>query len=323
MTDLLPVSDRAEGQTVLGVARERWKAARRGGVTASDCAAILGYVEGRSALSVYAEKVGALEPDEEDYMAFGRDVEGAIAKAYTRRTGRIAVDLGANVIQWHPDIPWLGATLDRQTAGNAEHPAPADGPGPLECKAVAGMKARDWEEEPPVMFQIQVQIQMACTGADWGSLVALFGGIQVAWKDLLRNDRFIALALPKLEEFWWRVQRREPPEEVDAKAATTDALKALYATADGSSVDLDEEARKLADAWESACVREKVFKDEAALLENKLRRLIGPHTLANLPDGTWLKAPVTNVKGHAQKAVDPYSYRRITRGRPRLLRRNG
>jgi predicted phage-related endonuclease len=166
-----------------------------------------------------------------------------------------------------------------------------------------------------------VQAQIACTGARWGSLVALFGGIQVAWKDLLRNDRFIALAMPKLEEFWWRVQRREPPEVVDGRSATTDALKALYAADDGTSIDLDGEALQIVESWEAACGREKFFKAEAERLENQLRRLIGSHTLANLPDGTWLKAPVTNVKGRVQKAVEPYSYRRITRGRPRLPRR--
>jgi putative phage-type endonuclease len=305
---------------VSDLARERWLAERRELVTASDAAAILGFDPRRSSLSVYAEKIGVIESQDNDWMAFGRDVEGAIAKAYTRRTGRPALDLGAFDIRRHPDAPWLGATRDRETAGSDDHPAPADGPAPLECKAVAGMKASQWEEEPPVEYQIQVQIQAACTAAQWASLVALIGGLQVAWRDLLRNDRFLAVALPKLEEFHLRVQRREPPEEVDAKSATTAALKALYADEDGETLSLTDEAMQLADQWEAARVRSKEFEGQADELENKVRRLLGDASFAMLPDGSLLSLRVTNVKGYT-RVVAPSSYRRLRRVRPRLRRR--
>lgn len=316
-----PVSENVEGATVQGDARERWLAERRELVTASDAAAILGFDPRRSALSVYAEKIGAIESQDNDWMAFGRDVEGAIAKAYTRRTGRPALDLGAFDIRRHPDALWLGATRDRETAGSDDHPAPAAGPAPLECKAVAGIKASQWEDEPPVEYQIQVQIQAACTAAEWASLVALIGGLQVAWRDILRNDRFLAVAMPKLEEFHLRVKRREPPEEVDAKPATTAALKALYADEDGTTVSLTDEALQVADQWESARVKTKDLEGEADELENKLRRLLGDASFAMLPDGSLLSLRVTPVKGYT-RVVAPSSYRRLRRVRPRLsLRR--
>ncbi len=325
MSDLLPVSENASGPTILGDSRERWLSARRQLVTASDAAAILGFAEGRSAISVYAEKLGALTPAEEDWMEWGRDVEVAIAKAFARKAKRPIRDLGAHEIQIHPDIPWLGSTLDQQTHGTEDEPAPIETPAgvwvPMEAKAVAGMKASKWIEEPPLEYQIQVQIQMACTGAQWGSIVALFGGIQVAWRDLLRDDAFLAAALPKLEEFWWRVQRREPPDVLDAKEATTSALRGLYSAEDGSTVELGDEALQLADDWEAARIRADAAETEVATLKNKLVALIGNASFGDLPDGTLLKLPVTNVKGYV-RTVQPFSYRKLSRVRPRLPRRS-
>jgi putative phage-type endonuclease len=166
---------------ILSDPRALWLKERRTIVTASDAAAILGEDPRRGGLAIYAEKIGALSQADEDWLAFGRDVEGAVANGYARRTGRPVHDLGAFEIQRHPALPWLGATLDRITEGTGELPAPAADPGPLECKAVTSrhVRAAAFEREPPIAYQIQLQVQMACTGATWGSLVALVGGIQV------------------------------------------------------------------------------------------------------------------------------------------------
>src|SRR5687767_8539180 len=124
----------ADAPAVLPSARERWLAERRELLTASDVAAVLGVDPRRSPLSVYAEKRGLLEVAETPWMRWGRRVEGAIAEAYADETGRPVRDLGLE-IQRHPDVPWLGATLDRQVLeGSAAHPLVAPGPGPLEAK---------------------------------------------------------------------------------------------------------------------------------------------------------------------------------------------
>jgi putative phage-type endonuclease len=300
---------------------ERWHARRRELVTASDAAAILGVDRRRGPLAVYAQKVGDTPPPEDlDYFAFGRDVEAAIGKAYQRKTGRPVRELGRFDIRTHPDLPWLGATRDFETHGTEEMPSPAPGPGPLEAKAVAAFKASEWEDDPPVVYQIQVQVQMACTAAQWGALVALVGGISPVWKDLQRDDAFLAAALPQLERFMWHVRNRQPPPEVDATPGTSAALRAIYGKADGSTVLLDAEAMEWADHLERAQVRAKADEADTTLIENKLRRRVGAATWGALPDGSFIVLKTTNVKGHTT-TVEPYSYRALRRWRPRLQRR--
>lgn len=305
--------------------RAAWLEERRKGVGASDVAAILGHDPRRGPLAVYAEKIGALESPDNDWMAFGRDVEGAIAQAYARKTGRPVYDLGAHEIRRHPDLPILGATLDRETSGSTENRAPIEGHDrarvPLELKAVGYMKAKDWQESPPLHFQIQLQAQLACTGAAWGSLAALIGGLVVVWKDIPRNDRFINAMLPRVAEFWSRVERRDPPTAIDARPETSKALKALYAEEDGETLVLPPDAVELADAWEAACLKRRDAEREVDLYENHIRRLIGDASFGDLADGSYLSLAVTPVKGYV-KTVPPSSYRRIRRVRPRLPRRN-
>jgi putative phage-type endonuclease len=304
-------------------ARKAWLARRKELLTASECAAVLGQDPRRGPLAVYAEKVGDVEVEETPWMRWGRRVEGAIAEGYAEETGRPVTDLGAHEIQVHPALPWLGATLDRQTAGSEKTPAPIDhGPfygAPLEAKAVAGHKAAEWREDPPLEYQIQLQVQIACTSATWGSLVALIGGLSLAWRDLLRNDRFLAAALPKLEEFWLRVQRRDPPE-ADALPGTTIAIKRLWSEDDGETVALGHEALELVDGWEAARLRTTEAEERQQDLENKLRLRLQGATFGALPDGTFVTLKTTSRKGYTA-VVEPTTYRTLRRFRPRIRRR--
>lgn len=302
-------------------ARADWLAERRTCLTASDVASVLG-VEGAygTEFSVWAEKVGEAEPDEAtaDYILFGRDVEGAIADGYARKYGRPVRDLGAYVIQRHPEIPWLGATLDRMTAGSETHPAPAAGEGPAEFKAVGFSKVREWSEEPPLKFQVQAQIQMACTGKEWASLCALFGGVKLGEPvDVLRHDTFLRNAYPRLDAFWLKVQRREAPT-ADGSIATTEALKTLWADGDGETVPLDHEALRLADALDLARMAARERDHEMQDLANKLRARIGAATFGALPDGSFVTLKQTSRKAYEVEAT---TYRALRRWRPRMRRR--
>lgn len=292
--------------------REEWLLARRSKITASDVAAIL-RVPGAygTPFSVWAEKLGA-EPDEKtsDWVLFGRDVEGAIATGYERKYRRPVKDLGGFTLQQHPTIPWLAATLDRETAGSEEWPAPAEGSGPLELKAPALHKSNEWSEAPPTPYLIQVQIQMACTGAAWGSIVALFGGVKLGEPvDILRDPRFLKAAYPALEKFWMKVQRREPPEP-DGDPATTEAIKRLWSADDGETITLDQQTLEAADLLDEAKALRKKADDQIAELSNRLRVRMGSATFGNLPDRSSLGLKVEPRRAHAVKASSPRVLRR-------------
>jgi putative phage-type endonuclease len=298
--------------------RERWLARRRELITASDAAAILGADPRRGPLAVYAEKIGALPtPEDEDWLAFGRDVEGAIAKGYARKTGRRVRDLDGFQIVLHPDVPWLGATLDRLTEGSAQVPAPAAGTAPLELKAVGGKAVGDWKDREPVWYVIQLQIQIAVTGAAWGSLGPMFHGLTIEARDHLRSDRFIDAAIPRLEEFRLRVQRREPPEETDGLPATSRALAALF-PGNGETVALDPEVLDVVSEWERAKMHAAASEAIAREMEASLRRRLGGASFGALVDGSFLRLGTTRRNGYT---VAPTTYTTLRRWRPRLRRR--
>lgn len=299
---------------------EEWLLARRNYLTASDVASVL-EVPGAygTPFSVWESKVGPSGEEDEmlaDYVLFGRDVEGAIATGYSRKFGRPVEDLGAFVIQQHPDIQWLGATLDRVTGGSEKYPAPALGKGSLELKAPAMFKARDWKDEDdeptaPTIFIVQAQIQMACSGLQWASLAALFGGVKLGEPvDILRDDRFLRAAYPALEKFWLKVQRREIPE-VDGRPETSEAIKRLWGKDDGTTIKLTEEDLELADALEAAKEAGKKADDRIQTLKNQLKVRMGANTFGQLPDRSYIGLKVEPRKGHV---VGPSS--------PRVLRRH-
>jgi putative phage-type endonuclease len=307
--------------------RKDWLAQRRRLIGASDVAAILGADSRRGPLAVYAEKVGHVEAEDTPSMRWGRRAEALVADIYGEASGRPVLPPAARIIQ-HPEVRWLGASLDRVTGGSKEFPAPVEtltrmgGTAPLECKVVGIHKAEDWKDEPPLEYVIQVQAQMACTGAQWASLAALFGWPpRPVWVDIPRNDRFINLALPRLEEFWMRVERRDPPPS-DAKPGTTDAIRALWPADTGEVIHLPADTLDLVVRWEAAKARrselKKTSEDQVDELENRLRVLMKDATTGMLPDGSSLTlkttpaAPISYVR-------DPY--RTLRRFWPKGLRR--
>jgi len=116
------------------LSREEWLTERRTHIGASDVAAILGMDPRRGPLAVYESKVHGHSQEDNDWMRFGRDVEGAIANMYAAKTKRDVEDLGGTWFQPHSSVSFLSSTLDRVTW---EAPTDPDEPGAaLELKHV-------------------------------------------------------------------------------------------------------------------------------------------------------------------------------------------
>jgi predicted phage-related endonuclease len=265
-----------------------------------------------SPFSVYASKLG-VETEDNELLTFGREVEDAIAKMYSRQTERMVDDPGKYEIKRHPDIPWLGATLDRLTSGSTKCPAPSNDDGPLELKAVFAGKARDWQEDPPAHYQAQLQIQMACMNSDWGSLCALLGGVKLAWADIVRDDDFLKAAYPQLEKFWFEHVKAQVPPAADGNVATSDAIKALWPVDDGKTVALNHDALLLAEQIDEWKAQKKLCEDSIKKRENHLKTQLGAATFGALPDGSMLTYKTTERAGYVVKPTSFRTLRRTTR----------
>lgn len=329
--DLVPVSGNVEGPSVVRTLspREAWLEERRRGVGASEVAAILGVDPRRGALAVYADKVAARSSeDEELWLTFGRDVENAIARGYSRKTKRPILPRNAFEIVRHPDLPILGATLDFEIEGSKECPAPAgaDGVGVLETKAVGFHKRDEWQEDPPLHYQVQVQIQMACRGRAWGSLGALMGGIVIADPvDLVPNPDFVNLALEQVARFWWHVENQRPPE-ADAKPETRQAIRRLWPGSNGQLIALTREDLQLVESWEAAKVAKEAAEDHYDGCVNRLAVRMGDAERGALPDGSEFVYATENVKaqlckgGCGHEVKKPFTRRVPRRWWPKHLR---
>jgi putative phage-type endonuclease len=308
-------------------AREQWRLARREHVTASDCAAILGVDPRRGPLSVYSEKLGLAQDGDSIPARWGRRMQEAIVLGYREETGRFAEDRDPYELLRHPDLKWLGATLDATTAGSQSNPAPvawedpATSPGnPLEIKAMGEWRREARDEEIPLPAQCQVQVQMACARASWGSVAAFVGITKpVLWADLPRNDAFLAAALPVLERFRQRVLARDPdPAWADSKPSTAEAIKRLWPGENGKTVALDGEANDLMDALERARAqgRESEKAERAAVAAIRLR--MGEASFGGpFGDGSYIRQ---HRVGREAYEVAATSYVTVSRWRPKVRR---
>jgi hypothetical protein len=234
-------------------------------------------------LTVYASKMG-VETEDSYLMRRGLRMEDAIADEYAEQTMRTVTKPSPYEIQRHPTIPWLRSTCDRFTV-RYEWPAGRRSDGPLELKLAVGSYA-DWKDGPPLRHQIQVQIQVACARSQWGALAGLLGPGPLQTFDLERDDEFLALALPHIEEFRDRVRLRIPPEPRSSLALP--ALKRMYNSENGETITPGPEAAELVERWERARTAQAASEEWKFESEAKLRALMAGASWARLEDGSLL-----------------------------------
>jgi putative phage-type endonuclease len=269
--------------------RMHWLNARRftptGGyrVTASDAAAILGWHPTRTAWDVYTNKLTGEEIQDNDAMLMGRLFEEPIAELYAIKTGRRVENPGATSILIHPDHDWLGATLDRHTWELGAEDIPGS---PLEIKHAGAQKIKEWDDGAPLWVQIQLQIQIACSDANWGAYCGVVGGRPPIYDDIDRNNRFLDEAIPKLERFIRRCNERDDPPITSPRDLSN--VKFLYPYDNGDTVDLDDTYLGIAEQWEEWKSEVKIAEDEKKTREAKLRAAIGEATFGKFPDGSCL-----------------------------------
>ena len=258
--------------TLEGLERDAWLELRRRGLGSSDAAAVLGVSPFATPLQVWAEKVGVVEPaPESEAMRWGRILEPIVADEYARETGRELVN--PQTLYQHPDLPWCLATPDRLTA---------DGRLVVEIKTASAYRAEEWAEEPPVHYQVQCQHLLAVLGLDLASLVVLVGGQRLLWRDLARNDKFIALMLEREREFWRRVELRDPPPP---GAEDRELLRALYPRDTGATIELPAEAAEWDRELEEAKAQIRHWTTVRDSLEARICNAIGEATYGVLPGG--------------------------------------
>lgn len=227
--------------------RDKWLAARRAGISASEIAVVLGISPWDSPFNLYWAKTLGWDGDENELMRTGAHLEATIADWWIAECDpNENLVTGPAGLYFSSERPWQLATPDRLVYGicpSCEHGPPEtfgcwdcrntqqDGPpiALLECKWVS-YSWDGWGEpgtdEVPTHYRAQVQQQMDVMEVDTTYIAALGpGGFRQY--EMHRDEADIALQRKAGEEFMARLANGDPPD-LDAHDATLGALKRLH-----------------------------------------------------------------------------------------------
>ena len=249
-----------------------WLAERRKSVGASESPKVFD-----APLDVWQRKLG-LAPDVEqtEPMEIGKLMEPVIQTLYTRRTGREIAAVQKFVR--HPGYPYMTATLDAVASD-----------GRLVEFKNAGAWAREWgdshTDEIPEPYLIQVQHQMACTGAEVVDVAALIGGNQFRVYTVERHDWLIGQIEARVAEFWECVTNRTPPTWGRHDARSLAILNPECA----GTLDLDEaDVARVLDV-ESLKAQRSALDGLSEEGQAYILAVLGNNQFGRLPDGRMVK----------------------------------
>jgi putative phage-type endonuclease len=271
------------------LSHEHWLELRRtSGIGSSDAAAVLGLSPWKSPLALFAEKTGLTEEDdnldEKEYIEWGTALEPLIADKYQKVTGRQLSRPTA--IYRHEAYDWMIGSPDRFIQDDR-------GLGILEIKTVGSFHAKEWMEEPPLFYQVQLQHLLCVIGAKFGSFAVLIGGQKFAWCDAERNERFCSYLIEKEAIFWDGVIRGIAPE-ADASDSTREVLRRMYPKDSGDSIALPPDAIAWDEQLQFAKAEIKAAKAREQEAENKIKAAIGNASIGVLPGSgaySWKAGP--------------------------------
>ncbi len=259
--------------------KQEWLAERKKGIGASEVPTILGLNKWTSAFTLYMRKTGQMDPPDETIpMRVGHAIEPFIAELYAEATERQVWDPGDYALVRHPDYPWLFCTVDRLAYEKGEPIEPQgrwEDNGAVELKNMSAYRAHEWkDDESPLPFSVQNQIQMACLGLKWGSVAGLIGNTTFKHFDFMRQDALIKKIIGQLEEFWDRVQNRDAPV-ADGSDSTAHTIFAMHPNDNNETVQISDSRvatafRALVDTKESLKEQENWKREEENLIKNAI-----------------------------------------------------
>jgi len=283
---------------------DRWHAARKESLGATDAAVILGANPWKSQLELYSEKVGDLREtdlDDIERVQWGKRLEPVVIEAYAERAERKAEH--ANVMLRSKRTTWPAhCTLDGTTW--LDDLSYSDR-WPLEVKTAGAFGQDEWADGIPEMYRIQIHHQMLVTGAQKATLACLSGGQQLVWTDVDRDEDLVSRINAYCDRFWTRVLHREPPEP-DHTDASRRALNALYPESIGATIELAAEWQDTFEHLGAIKDELKQLEAERRLLENKIKAELGVAEKGALANGWAVSWKTQQRKGYT---VEPTSCR--------------
>lgn len=283
--------------------RSEWLAMRKGGVGASESAAILGISPWLTAYEVWANKLDMIDGGKETPSKnMGQLIEPVIAQMYAQEKKVRLVK--PDFIDIHPTYSHIRASLDYKHVSEKCI---------LECKnsrTPIGW-GEEGSDEVPNFYWVQAQHQMMVTSIPMCDIAALIGGSELRVYSINQDAEFQTGLIDAINYFWKNyIETKKPPPTDWEHPSTPKLMSRLYQGVENVTIDLGAEEARWAREIVFLKEQEKQARAEINLLNGKLRERIGDAKLAVLPNG-WEVARNQVNRGAYHVAATSYIDMRI------------
>jgi predicted phage-related endonuclease len=300
-------------------------------MSASRLPALMGLSKYRSPNDELTASIAALRGEDwpdigNEAMNWGNHLEPLILKETAFRLELVDLILDHPDARFHADFP-LACSLDGTADGrgqviHSDHEAgiyvigqdsiQLDGVGVLEAKLTSHMP----EDMPPLWRgPVQLQAQMAITGAKWGCIATLYQGIELRLFLFAPHDQTVAAIRDACVEFDRKLRAWEETGSIDFYPPhdSKDADR-MYPAAEETTVELDDAAEELAYKILAAQQKIKTAEEERADAEKKLKKILGTASVG-ITNDLVVKWPMRNYAAQPARTVpakEAYSVRQST-----------
>lgn len=201
---------------------EEWYDFRKRGIGGSEMGTVLGINKYDTAVRLFHEKIGSIEPRREDNerMFWGRTNEENIARVWQyydgTQDGYVENCVNNKIVRKcrsvngyivNPKYPWLFGSLDRviniEGGFNMITGEPLEMEGILECKNMSYWVSQMWEDGIPIYHLAQIHTYMAIMEADYAEVVMLVDGGRLQVEKIMRDEALIERILTISKAFWY------------------------------------------------------------------------------------------------------------------------
>lgn len=283
---------------------EAWKKERRYRIGSSEIAGILGmgYAD-QTPYTIWLEKTeGKRLPKGEDWhklMEVGQAAEPFLRELFRIHTGKVCHFDPVKTVRINDQFPAFGASLDgwcQESDGSY---------AVVELKFIGIFQRDDYLlDELPQKYTLQIQHQLAVTGAERGWLLACCGNEPII-REVPRHDRLIDAMHKHADQFLKLVESKTPPA-VDGKEATTKALSMRFnEPSPDAVVQLPESFVRHPARIAELDATLKDAEEEMIRLKNEIRERMGNAEYAFTPDGETFSWKVSGRSRTFRKCKPP------------------